>query len=728
MSTPKPKFVALNASAARIPSYVAGNPVNTRLESGVGNCFPGLEMDLRNLERRFFPFVTVDFVDGPNSVVVTSVDTDGLGRSGLPQRVQNLYQALAQDIGEDRVTWTIDKIAGSFGPFGRLEITVVDFANAQPPKGFPPDAWTAVRLLPEGEDVEITLGRRTGSRAPASRTIKLKQPRVAYLDADGVFAEIFEPGELSQSLCSPWTHDFRDCACFYWASNHPDIVQPPAPEGREDEPRWQRKVPWERADRGTPDDPSPPATPFRATPIEMDHYEINSRWQELDIAVEGREIRKAYQPGVIDGRPFQSRAELESELIYAAGVELAAAQVYLSAAYSLKPESGLNGDLKNDVISAFAELMRVAISEMRHLRVANDVLRALNDKSSPSSAFRPALRVALEFPPFNGTQLPVAARALTPDVLQQFIEIEKPSLSVDGLYARILSTLEEFGFPEQAAAVRSVMAEGTDHYQTFLFVNEWLGRHPKPSDYLNAAKPPSSGDKLHVLLQKKYRELLQTLRAGYAAGLPRGAAEIATARRLMLAGGLQDICEQHRSSGLLVVFDVITDDAGFSPIERPQLLTAGDMPLKLGPLAIKLGSAPSETQIQVHLDNVWDGQDTNTHRIAEVSITLGNVPFPESAMSAPDGAQQLLEKVAQLVRPYANSRLGPYVQVVPVGLRDGSVGLFFEIITILGSVYKFFKDYEDLRKGLVSFSQDVLSVGSNLRALFDHFKPRDPKK
>ena len=30
---------------------VTGNPVTTRLEGGVGNCFPGLEFDHRNLDR-----------------------------------------------------------------------------------------------------------------------------------------------------------------------------------------------------------------------------------------------------------------------------------------------------------------------------------------------------------------------------------------------------------------------------------------------------------------------------------------------------------------------------------------------------------------------------------------------------------------------------------------------------------------------------------------------------
>jgi hypothetical protein len=29
---------------------------------------------------------------------------------------------------------------------------------------------------------------------------------------------------LSQSLCSPWQNDYRDCGCFYWAASHPDYV------------------------------------------------------------------------------------------------------------------------------------------------------------------------------------------------------------------------------------------------------------------------------------------------------------------------------------------------------------------------------------------------------------------------------------------------------------------------------------------------------------------------
>ena len=51
-----------NRTARLTQARAAGNPVTTELESGVGNCFPGLEVDLRNLDRRFFPYLTFDFL------------------------------------------------------------------------------------------------------------------------------------------------------------------------------------------------------------------------------------------------------------------------------------------------------------------------------------------------------------------------------------------------------------------------------------------------------------------------------------------------------------------------------------------------------------------------------------------------------------------------------------------------------------------------------------------
>jgi hypothetical protein len=561
-----PKFVPLNATAARRQRFVTGNPVVTRLESGVGNCFPGLEMDLRNLERRFFPFLEVDFLqDDQETAQVVAVDIAAVNASTLSAADKGAYATIAADMGQASVVWAITQITGDFGIFGAKTLNLPP-QNPSVPNGDPPDPWTAIRLLPEGRPVTITVGRTPA--AAGTDPVTLTQNRIAYLDDNGAFNSIFQPGELSQSLCSPWTHDFRDCACFYWASNHPDIVLPPAPVNVPEDSRWHLAVPWERTDRGTPDNPSPAATQASPGRIELQYYEINQRWQDLDVVVEGRELRRPYIGGILSAKPFATTDQLEQALRYAAGIERAAVQLYLTAAFSINPSPANRGTLVVDAATTFAELMRIAISEMRHLRIANDILRALSDRLHAGTPFRPALQVADAFPKSSGNPEPAVPRTLTPDVLDEFIAIEKPSDSIDGLYAPIVVTLESFGFIDLGRALRSVMADGFDHFETFEDVKEWLNRH-QPTDYLLNLRQPDPNDPAHQHLQELFLQLLQTLRRGYVAGLPSGADDIARARDLMLGQGVMSACEALRAKGSIVVFEAIAGDPDFGTISNP---------------------------------------------------------------------------------------------------------------------------------------------------------------
>lgn len=85
-----PKLLPRNVAALRVGQMpkpddtvrtVVGNSVSTRLESGIGNFYPGLECDLRNLERRFFPFLVVDAQSVGEQVfrnaVIVAVDAAG---------------------------------------------------------------------------------------------------------------------------------------------------------------------------------------------------------------------------------------------------------------------------------------------------------------------------------------------------------------------------------------------------------------------------------------------------------------------------------------------------------------------------------------------------------------------------------------------------------------------------------------------------------------------------
>ena len=88
------------------------------------------------------------------------------------------------------------------------------------------------------------------------------------------------------------------------------------------------------------------------------------------------------------------RAGSRDNFRYAAGVELAIVQEYLAAAYSLKSEQDLSGKLRDNMRAAHAEIMRIAIGEIRHLRAVNDVLGSLIGRP----AYRPALGVATKMP------------------------------------------------------------------------------------------------------------------------------------------------------------------------------------------------------------------------------------------------------------------------------------------------------------------------------------------
>jgi hypothetical protein len=563
-----------DAAGATLTSV--GNPISTRLESGIGNFFPGLECDMRNLERRFFPFLEVDtdFSD----IVVAAVDLAGASAAVSSGEINNAalenYRILQQDIGRG-LRWSVRTIAGDFGPLGAQTVTLSALTGLSSGDGRPPpDPWVALRLLKEQSVVTLTLGRTPG---PGQMT--LSGPRTRYLDDDGALSRLFEAGELTQSLCSPWTHDFRDCACFYWASNHPDIALPPLPDPSTpaDAPQWNLETAWERADRSLTAPPvvaianGSPSVPAGSTAVrEMEHHEINRDWQLLNFVLERRERIVPYQPSAASAAaPFPNTNALVAQLRYAAGVELAVMLEYLSAAWSLRRDlNALPQVLRDDIRTAFAEIRRIAIGEMLHLRAVNDLIAELS-----GAGFEPALAVASEIPLGGPGQFqPLTFRAAEPATIDDFIKIEAPSQSVDGLYSRIFATLiAGAGTEEQIQSMRAVMSEGGDHFQTFLFIKEWLGRHTPPSTYLVPGGPadPPAGNAEHATLQQRYVGLLTALHDGFKAGIPAGAATINAARASMLGqAGIEGALDAVAAKGFLVKFDPVADPR-FAPIAHP---------------------------------------------------------------------------------------------------------------------------------------------------------------
>ncbi len=484
---------------ARAAYKVPGNPDNTRLDGSVGNCFPGLEMDVRNLDRRFFPGLVFNAARVPlnpvpeapkNSQGFHLVFVDYFYDPMLPDNspeewVQTLLEAYSGDIGAklSQGRWFLSWVEQS----GK-RITF------QEKDGTPYDGlmiWRFIRSLEHGDDkpVSIALERRNHEGIVDTEQVVLHGFRRQYRTEAGVFSEAYDPGELTQSLCNPWSHDFRDCGCHYWPSNHPDVVM--AEVAHDDQlPSGQSKNPieaetyldWLRSDKSPSGNVAALNTVEQNRPYQIDHYQVNQMWSELPIVVEGRETGEVYEvdpemPGV---EPYDTpQAMIEDLKTRLAAMEMTLSLQYLYAYFSLAdPETADTQKwptLKDDLIFARRSVLEVAIGEMTHMRWANQLLWELEPEG-----YEPILTPSETLPAGKGKTQPRALRPLTAEALADFIEIERPGGFIDRAYAQCVATLEQEDlFPERrlyALAVR-IDTDGDEHFLRFSQMKDVLAKY-----------------------------------------------------------------------------------------------------------------------------------------------------------------------------------------------------------------------------------------------------------
>ncbi|EEE36248.1 hypothetical protein RKLH11_81 [Rhodobacteraceae bacterium KLH11] len=498
---PGPIRITPRNLTARAAYKVPGNPDNTRLDGSVGNCFPGLEMDVRNLDRRFFPGLVFNAVRVPLSPVPEApknsqgfhlVFVDYFYDPMLPDNspedwVQTLLEAYSGDIGAklSQGRWFLSWVEQS----GKR----ITFEEED---GTPYDGlmiWRFIRSLEHGDDkpVSIALERRNHEGIVDTEQVVLHGFRRQYRTEAGVFSEAYDPGELTQSLCNPWSHDFRDCGCHYWPSNHPDVVM--AEVAHDDQlPSGQSKNPieaetyldWLRSDKSPSGNVAALNTVEQNRPYQIDHYQVNQMWSELPIVVEGRETGEVYEvdpelPGVA---PYDTpEAMIEDLKTRLAAMEMTLSLQYLYAYFSLADPETVDTrkwpTLKDDLIFARRSVLEVAIGEMTHMRWANQLLWELEP-----GAYEPVLTPSETLPAGKGKTQPRALRPLTAEALADFIEIERPGGTIDRAYAQCVATLEqEELFPERrlyALAVR-IDTDGDEHFLRFSQMKDVLAKYDR---------------------------------------------------------------------------------------------------------------------------------------------------------------------------------------------------------------------------------------------------------
>lgn len=547
---------------------VAGNPPSTRPESGVANCFPGLEYDHRTLDSRFFPGLAVIYVSQGSALGVRIVTADpnenillrppaefaSIARTLRPQ-LRTLATALADPAG---IPWFVSSLEQAGTRIELVDETGTDL-----------DGLTAWRLIRSLRPAPVTLAvtQRPGQPPDQPQTIQLDGWRRSYTDPrTGVIDTTYQPGELTQSLCSPWQHDFRDCSCTYWASNHPDIVfpavsrgEPTQPGGLPTDPSEQIRINWLR-------DPDVAKVHGQALPsqggnrpFEASYFQINHRWQDLSIVLEGRETEGSYVPRSAardQAVPFPTNEELWDRIVELAGLEHLVTLLYLYALFTvIEPAqaqqrgAGRWPTLADDVTFTRSVLLEVATSEMQHLRWANHLLWGLAE--AIGHPYQPAVvPPALALPaPAGGAPRPAELAPLTLDTLALFVSIERSSAYIDGQYARVTATLRQPGYPAHLYQLASNIAEeGEEHFLYFRDLQQLLSPYGEQDPaYLRTVSPadPTQPDVAAAL--DSYRHILTLLETGYQLGDRQNQQALAQARAAMF--DLQSSAEQLAEQG-----------------------------------------------------------------------------------------------------------------------------------------------------------------------------------
>ena len=500
---------------ARAGYIVTGNPANSRPESGVDNCYPGLEFDQRNLEQRFFPGL-IFYFHRDDGALLSGVDPSHPLTSVL----------------HDGSLWL-------WGLYGRVRVedddeSVISFRGQS---GI--QVWRRIHDLLPGT-VALALGPAPGAAAAFSPQLRndlyemyrqscdhnnayccqprysdktldyvvLAGPRARYLSEDGVIEpEAYAAGDLTKTLCSPWMYDFRDCYCFYWSSNKPDIVNVPV-EGGPDIPY----VNFLRATDNRGPTPSQDVDSFvpiiGGRQVSRKSLELSAKdmvegwWQKLPVVLNDTESLTSIAtviPPVGPSPASLTTAEIIAELRYLATVEHAVCVEYLYAYYSINKAPVASGKDIQSITSAASELFLIATDEMRHLAWVNIALDLLGAPPSLDRATYiaepPALARNGRRPNVEGLvylNRPFELKPLNASTLDWFIAVEAPSKSVneglDGMYVHILESLNDPDNPvpnpdRVGPLIKLLIDEGDGHWRKFSQIKATLAGIPESTSF-----------------------------------------------------------------------------------------------------------------------------------------------------------------------------------------------------------------------------------------------------
>ena len=117
------------------------------------------------------------------------------------------------------------------------------------------------------------------------------------------------------------------------------------------------------------------------------------------------------------------------------------------------------------------------------------------------------------------------------------------------------------------------------------------------------------------------------------------------------------------------------------------------------------------TTLEINYNQLWDGSDQATHKIANLTIRMEHFDFVGLSLTE-SIKRKLLNEISPKIQQLLDNRFGEegVVLIENYDVRSGSIEFLLGVVTVGGAVYTFFKDYGVLRKNFLLFVDDIQNL------------------
>jgi hypothetical protein len=123
------------------------------------------------------------------------------------------------------------------------------------------------------------------------------------------------------------------------------------------------------------------------------------------------------------------------------------------------------------------------------------------------------------------------------------------------------------------------------------------------------------------------------------------------------------------------------------------------------------GAAAAQEAFSVQITQIWDGKNTETNQLAQLTLRINNLQMPR--LSEYGEGSLILSEFNEAVQPIADKNFGGNVEINFYTIEKGSIIISASLLVIGGGItmlWNFFKDYDAVKHGVGSFAKDLKSA------------------